>query len=241
MAKGTKRRSTNELSKFPQESIPVGAIIPFGGPISAIPDGFLPCQGAEVNRNTYAGLFSVIGNNWGEGNGTTTFNLPTTNGNLLRGRAAGSASDPDRDTRTAVLAGGAIGDNVGSLQTWRVQSHQHRSLVTNSIGITAGGQNAGPTDVNGFNTNANQYNNTGFNNVIANRFLHLARTNLGAANTVGNVGALLGGGNGNVNLGDTSPNSQIEYLSRTLSINTTSTGSNQTVGQNVYVEFIIKF
>ena len=39
-------------------------------------DGFLETNGAAVSRTTYADLFAVIGETYGNGNGTTTFNLP---------------------------------------------------------------------------------------------------------------------------------------------------------------------
>ena len=39
------------------------------------------CNGAAINRTTYATLFGVISETYGVGNGNTTFNLPD-----LRGR-----------------------------------------------------------------------------------------------------------------------------------------------------------
>ena len=40
------------------------------------PTGYLLCDGNEVSRTTYAQLFSVIGTYYGEGDNTTTFNVP---------------------------------------------------------------------------------------------------------------------------------------------------------------------
>lgn len=51
-----------------------GIIQYFGG--NNPPDGWLTCDGSAVSRVTYANLFSVIGTNFGEGDGSTTFNLP---------------------------------------------------------------------------------------------------------------------------------------------------------------------
>jgi hypothetical protein len=42
----------------------------------SVPAGYLPCDGFEVSRTTYANLFSVVGVYFGEGDNTTTFNLP---------------------------------------------------------------------------------------------------------------------------------------------------------------------
>lgn len=46
-----------------------------------VPDGWWPCDGAELNINSYQALFAVIGNAFG-GDGRLTFKLPD-----LRGRA----------------------------------------------------------------------------------------------------------------------------------------------------------
>lgn len=51
-----------------------GLIMYFGG--SNPPSGWLTCDGSAVSRTTYANLFSVIGTNFGEGDGVNTFNLP---------------------------------------------------------------------------------------------------------------------------------------------------------------------
>lgn len=42
-----------------------------------LPDGFLWCDGSAVSRTLYADLFAVIGTNFGDGDGSTTFNLPS--------------------------------------------------------------------------------------------------------------------------------------------------------------------
>ena len=53
---------------------PVGTISPFGG--SAIPSGYLLCNGQAVSRTAYAELFAVIGTAFGKGDESTTFNVP---------------------------------------------------------------------------------------------------------------------------------------------------------------------
>lgn len=40
------------------------------------PPGWLPCSGMEVSRSDFADLFAVIGTRFGDGDGSTTFNLP---------------------------------------------------------------------------------------------------------------------------------------------------------------------
>ena len=59
-------------------SEPVGSIILWGG--DSVPANYLPCVGSAVSRTEYSDLFSVIGTQFGEGDGSTTFNLPDFSG-----------------------------------------------------------------------------------------------------------------------------------------------------------------
>lgn len=94
-----------------------GMIAPFAGPVDKIPAGWLLCDGREVNRSEYANLYNVIGICWGEGNGSTTFNLPDLRGMFLRGVSGDSGNDEDAATRVAPSNnGGNTGNNVGSYQ-----------------------------------------------------------------------------------------------------------------------------
>jgi len=43
---------------------------------SSIPAGYLACDGSAVSRTLYSDLFNTIGTQYGEGDGSTTFNLP---------------------------------------------------------------------------------------------------------------------------------------------------------------------
>lgn len=43
---------------------------------NVLPDGYFPCNGAEILRATYSVLYNMIGTYYGVGDGTTTFNLP---------------------------------------------------------------------------------------------------------------------------------------------------------------------
>jgi hypothetical protein len=42
----------------------------------SVPEGYLQCNGLEVSRTTYNALYLAIGTYYGDGNGSTTFNLP---------------------------------------------------------------------------------------------------------------------------------------------------------------------
>jgi microcystin-dependent protein len=103
--------------------VPAGGIIAYGG--TAVPTGWFICDGSAVSRTTYATLFAAIGTAWGSGDGSTTFNLPDMRGMFLRGVDGTASVDPDKATRTANNAGGNTGNNVGSEQSYQVQSHNH--------------------------------------------------------------------------------------------------------------------
>lgn len=67
----------------PAQTMPAGLIEPFAG--STVPAGFLLCDGAAVSRTTYATLYAVIGDTFGAGDGSTTFNLPDLSGRVPLG------------------------------------------------------------------------------------------------------------------------------------------------------------
>lgn len=68
---------------FLDDNVPVGTIAPFGG--TTDPSYWLICDGRAVSRTDYASLFSVIGTTYGEGDGSTTFNIPDLRGNVAVG------------------------------------------------------------------------------------------------------------------------------------------------------------
>lgn len=66
--------------------VPSGVVTDFAG--SAIPSGWLLCDGSAVSRSTYANLFGAIGSTWGAGDGTSTFNVPDLQNKITRGSGA---------------------------------------------------------------------------------------------------------------------------------------------------------
>ena len=87
-------------------SAPTGGGTPFYGPVSAIPSGWLLCDGSAISRIDFAALFSVIGTYWGIGDGSTTFNIPNFNNRVLIG--AGTLPFASRGGAIPVT-GGTIG------------------------------------------------------------------------------------------------------------------------------------
>jgi len=107
-------------------TFPAGLIMPFGGDVADIPDGWLLCDGSEVNRTDYANLFAAIKVAWGAGDLTETFNLPDLRGMFLRGVNNGRTDgfkDPDVNSRTPNGSGNK--DAVGSTQGDEFKSHYH--------------------------------------------------------------------------------------------------------------------
>jgi microcystin-dependent protein len=56
------------------DGVPVGMMTWWGG--QGTPDNWLVCDGSELSRTDYNGLFKAISTYWGAGDGVTTFNLP---------------------------------------------------------------------------------------------------------------------------------------------------------------------
>lgn len=71
---------------------PIGTIIAYAG--NTIPENYLLCDGSVISRITYADLFSVIGTTYGEGDGSTTFNLPNLINKFIEGSQTSGTEIP---------------------------------------------------------------------------------------------------------------------------------------------------
>ncbi len=60
------------------------------------PTGYLLCDGSAISRTDFADLFARIGTAYGVGDGSTTFNIPDTRGEFLRGNDNGRGIDTGR-------------------------------------------------------------------------------------------------------------------------------------------------
>ncbi len=95
----------------------VGTIKPWGKATS--PSGYLLCDGTAVSRTTYAELYVVLGDTYGAGNGSTTFNVPQLQGKTPQGY--------DGNTYNLAATGGA------NTVTVAVTNNQAVSAVTNTV------------------------------------------------------------------------------------------------------------
>lgn len=105
----------------------IGSVQAYMG--TTAPAGWLMCDGSTVSRTTYANLYAVIGDKCGQGDGSTTFELPDLRGRFLRGWDNSAGNDPDAGSRIAMdgNTGAATGDNVGSYQADAMQGHRHET------------------------------------------------------------------------------------------------------------------
>lgn len=108
------------------EAVPPGAVLPYGG--SAAPTGYLLCDGAAVSRVTYADLFAAIGENFGAGNGSTTFNLPD-----LRGRFPFGVAVSGTGNTLGATFGQIDHVHSGPAHTHQVAAHTHTMPHTHSV------------------------------------------------------------------------------------------------------------
>ena len=123
-----------------KNTYPVGTAIMW--PTGTPPDGYLECDGSAISRTTYSNLFTVISDDYGNGDGSTTFNLPDTRGKFTRGWANSSTNDPDRASRTN-RGDSTTGDHVGTNQSHEMTSHTHTANATIVAGAGPGASSPG--------------------------------------------------------------------------------------------------
>ena len=71
-------------SAVSEARMPAGCVTAFAGS-GTVPAGWFVCDGSEVSRGEHPELFAAIGVTYGDGDGSTTFNLPDFRGRFLRG------------------------------------------------------------------------------------------------------------------------------------------------------------
>lgn len=105
-----------------------GSIVMFAGTVA--PEGWLLCDGSAVSRETYASLYSVIGDSYGNGDGSTTFNLPDLTGRVLIGSSSSHPAASSGGEEEHILSASEIPAHAHS-----VGQHGHASNITVSTPV----------------------------------------------------------------------------------------------------------
>jgi microcystin-dependent protein len=87
------------------------------------PAGWMVCDGRVLEVSQYRELFAVLGYRYSKTRGGTTFNLPDLRGYFLRGVDPTGKVDPDTSERKMV--DGSQKAEVGSMQQYALQLHEH--------------------------------------------------------------------------------------------------------------------
>lgn len=106
-----------------------GCVVPFAGTAEKVPAHWLVCDGSAVGRTEYPDLFGCIGETYGAGDGSTTFNLPD-----YRECALVGAGENSTDTMEAHDV-----YNVGEFKDDQLQDHTHKNGVYSGGDNTPGG------------------------------------------------------------------------------------------------------
>ena len=119
-------------------SMPAGVMLQYAA--ETPPNGWLLCDGSEVSREDYSQLFALISTTYGEGDGSTTFNLPDLRGRMVIGldNMGGNSADRVVNEQADVL-GGSAGEEMHELTVDEMPSHGHSiSTMINHSGNTNG-------------------------------------------------------------------------------------------------------
>lgn len=61
--------------------MPVGSVVSWAA--DNAPTGWVKCDGGALSRVAFPELFGIIGTTYGTGDGSTTFNVPTSDGEII--------------------------------------------------------------------------------------------------------------------------------------------------------------
>lgn len=116
---------SDDASSAGYDLLPPGTVMAYAG--STAPTGWLLCNGQAVSRSTYANLFAAVSTTYGNGDGSSTFNLPDTKGRTVVGVGSGA----DLTARSLNDRGGAETVTLTAAQSGLV-GHGHG----NSFGVS---------------------------------------------------------------------------------------------------------
>lgn len=143
-ANATKKLSWSDMKAtlktyFDTQYPPSGVITAYAG--TSAPSGWLLCYGQDVNRTTYAALFTALSTTYGAGDGVTTFTLPDLRGRVAAGDDNMGGSTAGRITNAGCgIVGTTLGATGGSethtLTEAQMPAHTHSSASTATTGVS---------------------------------------------------------------------------------------------------------
>jgi microcystin-dependent protein len=121
--------------------LPAGMLMPYAG--STEPTGWVFCYGQNLNRITYARLFTAVGTAYGVGDGSTTFGVPDLRGRTLAGKDNMGGTAASRITSggsgiTGTTLGATGGLETHTLTEAQLAAHTH-GVPWGTSGNGAGG------------------------------------------------------------------------------------------------------
>lgn len=112
---------------------PSGAVLPPGVMMDyagvSPPEGWLDCDGSELDREAYADLFAAIGTNWGS-NSASSFTLPDFRGRVSVGAGTGAGL-------TGRSTGQAGGEEAHLLTESELAAHTHSYSFVGGAGTAS--------------------------------------------------------------------------------------------------------
>jgi microcystin-dependent protein len=157
------------------EQMPVGTILMWAGGSTTtatytdadVPTGFLLCDGTAVSRTTYLTLFTAIDVRYGNGDTSTTFNLP----NLIDFAPVGAKTASAKTSGIRGNANAVATSYTTTGATSTTAHHSHTLTGSNStasnIALTGSNSTASNIGITGSNSTASNLAITGGNSNIA--------------------------------------------------------------------------
>ena len=116
------------------------------------PTGWLLCNGDAVSRSTYSALWTALGTTsspYGQGDNSTTFNLPDLRSRVPIGVGTGSGL-------TARTLGGTVGEESTTVQQTNLPTHSHTFSPTGTLNTESGHVHSSP-DAGSHGHSSNNY------------------------------------------------------------------------------------
>jgi len=120
------------------------------------PTGWLLCNGDAVSRTTYSSLWTALGTTsspYGQGDGSTTFNLPD-----MRGRVGAGVGTGTYSGATARTLGGTLGEENITVGATNLPSHSHTFSPAGTLNTESSHYHA--------SANAGSHNHTSNNSLL---------------------------------------------------------------------------